>query len=727
MNEEGGGTIMKMKKILFVALSLLLLLAFGCSKDTNNSSVTNPNPATLYPTGYVQGKIVDSCTGQAIVGAVVNIGVAKSKPTDSAGQYMIKNVPATSYVDKTRVDGSLTVNDQELGSADLAIDSGYRGNYSATIDMSKAYAVKDDGTVVAGTNYAKAYYAEVSVKFASLEPSSGIISADNAKVTPVVGLGNGDFDFYPGQLTAKISGTVQLAANHAAAGSYIVALYSTGNTYNGNSASGFYGHLVKSTVANADGTFSFTGIEAGAYFKVVAVDTATGTAQFIGVASQISSGCDGSNTDIGYLYVSNTDSICPFILSATPLDWEDLSATVPDGLNITFTFSEPIKATPYNTGRGLLFTTNFEDFHGLYEDISVNYTGNKDSNIPHTLSWNADMTVLTINIPQASIAPAAVYHVQIEDGRYLTDAAGNELSNGPDRTTGVVPCDFDESDNDIHFTTFGAVMAGAVTDLALRDADLVDFDSNVTLTWTPVYGAKSYNLYCQLCQWPGELTSQCDLPQITGQCHPYFLVGNTDNTVAALDFDGRGSLSTAGFDDILVRHGYRHRSGIDALDGNDTDFVENGLIKLAYNCYLRGVDADGIEGAASAPPLYIQDVVHPTACLSLGSGTIVAPFTYTFTVYFSEPMNKSGIETAANWTLAAANFTPATGITIASVVYYNVPGNWHADFTLSAASDISFTPGTPDTVVTGNGYIGDVGGNGLVPLAIVPVLGGICP
>jgi len=42
MNEEGGGTRMKMKKILFVALSFLRLLAFGCSQDTRSSSVTNP-------------------------------------------------------------------------------------------------------------------------------------------------------------------------------------------------------------------------------------------------------------------------------------------------------------------------------------------------------------------------------------------------------------------------------------------------------------------------------------------------------------------------------------------------------------------------------------------------------------------------------------------------------------------------------------------------------------
>jgi hypothetical protein len=80
-------------------------------------------------------------------------------------------------------------------------------------------------------------------------------------------------------------------------------------------------------------------------------------------------------------------------------------------------------------------------------------------------------------------------------------------------------------------------------------------------------------------------------------------------------------------------------------------------------------------------------------------------------------MNKSAVETVANWTLAVPNFTPATGITITNVVYNNVPPNWNAVFTLSAPGDFSsVVSGAP--FVTGNEYIGDVGGNGLLPLAI---------
>jgi hypothetical protein len=615
MNEEGGGRTMKMKKILLVALSLMLLLAFGCSKDTNNSSVTNPNPGTLKATGTVQGIVKDSCTGNPIVGAVVDIGVAKAT-TNTDGQYTMKNVPATSYIKKTTVDGSITTGtDTTLGSADLAVDSGYSGSYSATIDTSNAYAVNNDGTRVANTNYARVYYSTVSVSFASLEPSTGVVTDTNNKVTPVL-LGNGEFDFYLGELTASISGTVQMAANHAVAANYVVALYSTNDSSDSNNATGFDGHLVKSTVTKADGTFSITGLEAGASFKIVAVDTATGTAQYMGTTSSlVTSACDASNYNIGTIYAASTDTICPFILSATPLNWSDVTATVPNGQNITFTFSKPILATQYNTGRALLSTTDFDQFHGLYQDISVNYTGNKvkdAGNLPHTLSWSADMTVLTINIPQASIAPAAVYAVVIENTRYLTDAAGNELSDGPNVKTGVVPCSFDSIDNAINFTTFGAVPAGAITDLEIRDPLTINYNSNPTISWTPIYGAKGYNLYCQLIQWPGELTSPCDQPVVTGQTHPYFLVGYTENSIVSLDFDGRGSLAHPGFADILVKHGYR---GVGDLDEADTDFVENGLIKLAYNCYLRGVDADGIEGPASNV-VYLEDTVHPTACVS---------------------------------------------------------------------------------------------------------------
>ena len=265
---------MKMKKILFVALSLLLLLAFGCSHDTNNSSVTNPNPNTVYPKGYIQGYVLDTCSRAPIVGAVVDIGIAKAT-TNSDGQYIMRDIPATSYIKDTVVTGDLNINDTVTTvGGKLEVDSGYRGNYSATINMTNASI---GGVKV--TNYASYYYDEVSVAFASMEPSTGIIDATNAKVTPVLGLANGDFDFLLGQLTSGITGyAVDARTLLPVPAGYTVYLFSTLRGDEGNSATGGAGNKVAQTTTDASGKFVFTKVEAGTKFGIFVVDTALDTA-----------------------------------------------------------------------------------------------------------------------------------------------------------------------------------------------------------------------------------------------------------------------------------------------------------------------------------------------------------------------------------------------------------------------------------------------------------------
>ena len=702
---------MKMKKILLVALSLMLLLAFGCSHDTNNSSVTNPNPPTLFPKGYVQGKIVDSCTGNPIVGAVVDIGIAKAT-TNTAGQYVIKNVPATSYVDATTVTGSLNSGTSRSGdtgiidtiTGKLKIDSGYRGNYSATIDMTMATV---GGVKV--TNYASYYYNEVSVKFASMQPDTGVLSATNAKVTPVVGLGNGDFDFYLGQLTASISGTVQMAANHAAAASYVVALYSTDNGRNGNSASGFYNHLIKSAVTKADGTFSITGLEAGATFNIVAVDTATGTAKYMATKTSVSTACDGSNSDVGYLFAKDTDTICPFILSVTPAVGTDVDGTK-GAISVVFTFSKPILATGRNSGQGVTPSPYWPD---LYDDVWVNYIGNKSSNIEHSLSWNTAMTQLTVTLPSGAVAPGAVYTVAIMNNEFLADASGHLLSDGPD-SDGNVPCTFNSNIFNggklygTTFSTFGVETAGAITDLRVVNpsADLVDFDTAFGLDWTPVTGAKRYHVYCQLIQWPGEQTFPCDPSQTTGQVHPYVLVADTDGTGVQFSH-----IPLAGPNSLMPNLKWELLIGLTNLFNNsmfdDWYFVEDYGIKLAYNCYVRGVDLDSIEGPMPATVLYIEDKVAPlmttTQCLS---GTISE-----ITVCFNEPMNEATLQNVpANLTLNASAFS-GTAPTIKSVDLFTWQGSTPcATITLSGPGTL-ITPTAATAILTVGGTVQDVSGN----------------
>ena len=158
------------------------------------------------------------------------------------------------------------------------IDSGYRGAYSATIDMTNA---KIGGVKV--TNYANYYYDEVEVAFASLEPSSGIITADNADVTPVLGLGNGDYDFYLGQLTTGITGyAVDARTLQPVPAGYTVYLFSHYRGNQQNSTTGITGNKVAQTTTDASGKFVFTKLEAKQRFGVFVVDTDIDAAKFMG-------------------------------------------------------------------------------------------------------------------------------------------------------------------------------------------------------------------------------------------------------------------------------------------------------------------------------------------------------------------------------------------------------------------------------------------------------------
>lgn len=765
---------MKMKRFLLVVFSLLLLLAFiGCSDDTNNSSVTNPNPNEFYPKGYLQGKVVDSCTLKPIVGAVINIGVATAT-TDSEGQYMMANVPATTYYDHT-VGGEIDVEldwslegqtgGLQLSEADLDLllageTSGWIGLYSATIDMSNA---KVDGVKVKGSTvykYAPQYYNVVSVAFSSLKESDGNVSTVSNHDTPVSKVGNGNFDFLLGQMTSGISGDAVWGATYdAAAGKialkpvsgYTVALYTvTGEENFGNSTTGSLGHRVAHTTTDATGHFSFTGLETKQAYMIAVVDSPSSAAKYAGYTLAHTL-CDNDiltfNIQDGKaIHVFSTDAVCPFIQVVT-IDGEapyaDLSKeSIADGVDIVLYFSEPIKKTNLNTGRALLNTTDYltgssttgAAAYTLYHDIDVNFEGFKASNIPHTLTWNADMTTLTIHIDAQYLQPASAYSVKILRGDNLTDEEGNVCSWAvgtqipvssilPGEVTYVCADEISSSNWGIWFTTYGVIPASQVKDLHVYPATPytnartqaatlpyeLQYDQGAKLDWTAVLGAKSYNLYCRLIQWDKSCSTVCDVETCVGQyqMHPYELIANTLDTSYFTNFQGN-----AGW--------YRFKYNMDLYN---YEYVESDNIKLSYQCYVRGVDADGIEGVDSNV-VTIEDTVNPriiSGATQRSNGEILA----SFDVCFSEPMNEASIENAT-WTLGSSLCGTNTTVVLRDVDYItsNLGANatsFCATFTMSGSC--VFAVNAPTAVITLTaGNIVDVAGNPLVIGTNLPIM-----
>jgi hypothetical protein len=630
-----------MKKFLYLLLATAMLATFGCTGDTNTNSVGSPNPNTLMPTGTVQGILKDACTNEPIVGAIIDIGVAKAT-TNERGQYVMKKVPATSYVSPGIITG-----DNGIGL------SGYSGEYSATIDMRSA-----KNGVTGKNNYPQFSYDEVAVKFSSLEESSTInlgTTNDTNHNTPVVGLGNGDYDFFVGQLTTSISGIAVTKNLKPVPNGYTVKLYSLGSHWNGNSATGAEGHLIAKTLTktinNIEGRFEFTALEAAQWYVVEVIDTDTDVPTKVGYETKRTK-CEGTTwfgvQDGDPVIVGSTDVMCPFITAKTPTNWEDMDPAVAGGINVTFTFSEPIKATVHNTGKGLTAS----DLGGLYQDIYVNYEGNKADfkagNIAHTISWDSTMTVLTVNIPV--VGKASVYSVSLGSGAVakLTDAVGNELSKGPITNTNdsCDPLDIFQDQHkvaglsgldlvaQIHFTTYGSAAAGTPV-LQLVNTPY-DYDAPIDFSWTETAGAKYYNLYCAVNQVWGA----------TVNTHPSVKVNTTPIYSTTYSYDPNANYT----------------------------FVENLAIKLTHTCFVVGVDADGLEGPASntvtASDTVAPSIVSSTLEENIQWNAIPAnlPKRDFFAVTFSEPMIKSEIQNVANWTLNPLAFT-GTVPTVTSVVY----------------------------------------------------------
>jgi hypothetical protein len=111
--------------------------------------------------------------------------------------------------------------------------------------------------------------------------------------------------------------------------------------------------------------------------------------------------------DLRTVFVSTTDTLAPTLLSVSPENGFDVPAAT-GSVDVKFTFSEPIKATPYAKA---LTAASIGAAGGLYSDVLVNFNGAKAGNIPHSLAWNAAMTELTVTIP--NVAKASRYSVSI--------------------------------------------------------------------------------------------------------------------------------------------------------------------------------------------------------------------------------------------------------------------------------------------------------------------------
>lgn len=606
-------------KVLFFAMILLIgFTLFGCSDDTS-TSVTNPNPNTLNPTGQIQGILLDAMTEYPIVGAVVDIGVGKAT-TNADGVFVINNVPATTDA----LNGTVT------------------GSYSVTIDMKNVTSpvnMKDAATTPRYPDYS---YDFVNVAYTSLkDTNSGGGDNSSNHDTPVTGL-SATMNVSVGKLAAAINGIVAYAKDLRPVGSgWTVKLISLCSA---NTGTGACENVVGTTTTDADSKFSFSNIESLQNFRIEAWDSAQ---TYFAVAWPVTAPADNETETLTVqkdtaLFAYLDDSKNPTIIDVTP---ENLADITPASTDVVFTFSEPIRQSAY--------TNTSPSANGMYYDVDVNWVGTKTGNIAHSISWNTDYTQLTVNIP--TLSPSSIYSVDL-CAATLTDDALHGVTNLCTTGEGV-----------ISFSTTGAASASAPT-IAIVNPSAIDSNSAVELDWTAVTGAKKYNVYQADNQvWGGTTTPGTFRIVAQG-------VGTSSYTTPALSFvEGT---------EIKLTYDFKVKSvnsdNIESAESNTetaedavgpiltgaaatyrTDFSDsNNTITLSFNEYLDETTAETLTNYAWKDTA-ARDTQATPAAISI-TGPVYNPTAMTVTLTLSGTLDST---TLTQTYFINPTGTGATGVT----------------------------------------------------------------
>lgn len=645
------------KLALAVALGLSLGLT-GCGDDKGVSNAVGvPNPNALMPTGTIQGRLTDTVTNEPIVGAVVDIGIAKAT-TSETGQFVISNVPATT--------------DSVTGTVG--------GAYQVTVDLRQVKVPTN------GAKYPDFSYTTAAVNYTSLNDGSNDAAGTSSSNhdTPVTGL-VAPINVKVGKLAAGIKGVVANNVTLAPVGAgYTVKLVSLGDVPNENSAvsgkggTGALENVVATVTTDANGAFSFDKIESLRNFRI---DAMSANGAELGQEA-VRSPADGQvktlliqraadafpGPDLRTVFVATTDTLAPRVLKTTPENGSEIAP----GSNVTvkFAFSEPIRQTAATRG----LTASSPTTTSLYGLIGVNFLGAKAGNIAHSLSWNATFTELTVTIP--TVAAASNYQVNLRPAAdILQDEQGNNITfSTTDPTDGVVD-----------FSTNGAITPKNVSTLRVPNSGTLDVGTDPILDWNAVSGAKSYNVYRAK-----SLTVAADGTATYGAFERIANVTTTDYTDNASSND----------------------TGVILAPYTVVDFAEND-VKVSYKYMVRPVSRDNVESVDTtgdvANTIEAQDVRNNAATipsLTAGDTSVI--------VSFSEQMDKVSARNIANYVLTARADNPTTPVNEAptttpafpalSSVVYNAVAN---------TATLTYASGIPaGTTLTVN--VKDIAGNSVV-------------
>ena len=443
---------MKRTLIVIMTTAIFLLAFLGCS-DEDNDSVTGANtdalPAYL-PKGTIHGLVRDMCTNVPIKGAVLSLsynGEVTTVKSNSAGQFSFDNVPA----------GQFTV----INGASMAT-----GTYTITASLVDYNKSISDST----ERYRDYYYHTVTITFTSLVPG------DSLGVSGLVGSVVLDIS----QLNTTIVGQVVDDKMQSVESAYVIL----------QDLSITPGVIIKQTQTDANGYYRFNNVDNGINVSIMARSS---DGKFEGsLPGGLSLLCNltydslRSRVDAEKIQLAWVNDVAPYVINITPQNNSDVS---PSELAVIYTFSVPIKQTPYTrTDLGLGHKT-------ILDDITVSFSGlKKTAGLLNTeISWNNEMTQLIIQ--PKNVVGSAKYDIDVTSALpKLEDEAGLKVVDNPE-----IVGDFEK----LYFTTAGQSVVPTAPSLTRRIVpgayEYLDYNGGtVNLEWNSDPSARSYNLYRQI-------------------------------------------------------------------------------------------------------------------------------------------------------------------------------------------------------------------------------------
>ncbi len=598
---------------LGAGLALVLALVSGCVTESTGpvTPATTEHPILR---ATVTGKIIDGCTMKAIEGAVISVGYdggVASTTSDASGSFSFGNVPVSRY---QVVNGGVVANDIYTVTASLV---NYNKNQA---DSTKRYR-----------DY---YYQNAQLTYTS--------SVDSAALVGLIGSVN----FMISELRATVAGKIVDQNMQPVSGAVVTMFDNSVNP----------GAVIAQARANSTGDYQFQNVDNGITVSLSA-KSADGSLSgnlpgSLTIPCNLPTDSLRSHVVAERLMVTPADNVQPFVIATSPISNADVD---PTNFKIVYTFSEPIKQTPYTrTDLGLGHGTILDDIHVIYNGLKKTAT-----DVPIAAQWDPTFTQLQIT-PQGIVGSAryTFSFVTAASSGKLQDMAGNALINNT-RLTG----DFEV----LNFTTNGASAVPAAPTLSRRlipglYTNLDFAGGTVNLEWTGDAAARSYNVYRQVGNGSMELLAS----NVTNLQY-------TDNTPALV----------APFNPPGVR---------DPLGPQSVQYT------------VRGVSKDLVQGAASNA-VTVSDAVKPQLSGAV-RGAALATNLYPFTLSFSEPMSRVPAETITNYTFSN---TGGVTYTIQRADYLGYSGGFYI-VRLTVATDAAPVVGAVLTV--GNNVV-DLTGNSI--------------